>query len=217
MLWTVHHAFAEPGARGEAYRTFAALGEDTVAALWLVYGAKCWARRRRGRRCSPPSPPPRRGADARVVAPEATAARWGARPCARTRWRRALRSRGSTRRCSRRSPSTTPDVSSAARRRARRPSAGAAAWNAYGMTSGADSSADGGETKGAFGRDELERRERSAVRERPCQDAPVTCLPTVALLCNHSVWPHAVRRRRARRPACTCRWRARRGGKRRSS
>ena len=37
MLWTVHHAFAEPGARGEAYRTFAALGEDTVAALWLVY------------------------------------------------------------------------------------------------------------------------------------------------------------------------------------
>ena len=28
--------------------------------------------------------------------------------------------------------------------------------------------------------------------------APVTCLPTVALLCNHSVWPHAVRYSRLR-------------------
>jgi histone-lysine N-methyltransferase SETD3 len=36
-LWTVQAALADPGQRGETYRTFAALGEDTIAALWLVF------------------------------------------------------------------------------------------------------------------------------------------------------------------------------------
>jgi histone-lysine N-methyltransferase SETD3 len=30
-------ALDDPGPRGEAYRTFAALGEDALAALWLVF------------------------------------------------------------------------------------------------------------------------------------------------------------------------------------
>ena len=51
------------------------------------------------------------------------------------------------------------------------------------------------------------------------KDAPVTCLPTVALLCNHSVWPHAVREGGpvARARELHVPWLDRRGGKRRSS
>ena len=36
MLWTVQVALDTPGPRGDAYRMFAALGEDAIAALWLV-------------------------------------------------------------------------------------------------------------------------------------------------------------------------------------
>ena len=36
MLWTAQVAMEAPGPRGDAYRMFAALGEDTIAALWLV-------------------------------------------------------------------------------------------------------------------------------------------------------------------------------------
>ena len=73
----------------------------------------------------------------------------------------------------------------------------AEAWNAYGMTVLRDSSADGGETKELLG-----VTNANEVNEVPFvnvpKDAPVTCLPTVALLCNHSVWPHAVRYSRLR-------------------
>ena len=48
------------------------------------------------------------------------------------------------------------------------------AWNSYGMTVQAETG-EGGEAP-----------------------APVTCLPPVALLCNHSLWPHAVRYSRLR-------------------
>ena len=197
MLWTVHHAFAEPGARGEAYRTFAALGEDTVAALWLVYerevlgAASPWAP------LLAALPPPGAALTPASWPPRPPPRCWGARPCARTRWRRALRSRGSTRRCSRRSPSTTPTRSPRRRTRSTPSAAPPMAWNAYGMTVLRDSSADGGETKELLG-----VTNANEVNEVPFvnvpKDAPVTCLPTVALLCNHSVWPHAVRYSRLR-------------------
>ena len=197
MLWTVHHAFAEPGARGEAYRTFAALGEDTVAALWLVYerevlgAASPWAP------LLAALPPPRRGADARVVAPRGhrRAAGGHARVCGRDGdalyARAAVRGAvpGARRALPRRVPRGGVHVRRLPRRRR--------AWNAYGMTVLRDSSADGGETKELLG-----VTNANEVNEVPFvnvpKDAPVTCLPTVALLCNHSVWPHAVRYSRLR-------------------
>ena len=196
MLWTVHHAFAEPGARGEAYRTFAALGEDTVAALWLVYEREVVGA------ASPWAPllaalPPRRGADARVVAPEATAALLGGTPvCAD-----AMETRSTlARQYAALFPALAehyPDAFPAAAYTFDAFRGAAEAWNAYGMTVLRDSSADGGETKELLG-----VTNANEVNEVPFvnvpKDAPVTCLPTVALLCNHSVWPHAVRYSRLR-------------------
>ena len=197
MLWTVHHAFAEPGARGEAYRTFAALGEDTVAALWLVYerevvgAASPWAP------LLAALPPPGAALTPASWPPEATAALLGGTPvCAD-----AMETRSTlARQYAALFPALAehyPDAFPAAAYTFDAFRGAAEAWNAYGMTVLRDSSADGGETKELLG-----VTNANEVNEVPFvnvpKDAPVTCLPTVALLCNHSVWPHAVRYSRLR-------------------
>ncbi len=195
-LWTVHHAFAEPGARGEAYRTFAALGEDTVAALWLVYerevlgAASPWAP------LLAALPPPGAALTPASWPPEATAALLGGTPvCAD-----AMETRSTlARQYAALFPALAehyPDVFPAAAYTFDAFRGAAEAWNAYGMTVLRDC-ADGGETKELMG-----VTNANEVNEVPFENipkgAPVTCLPTVALLCNHSVWPHAVRYSRLR-------------------
>ena len=196
MLWTVHHAFAEPArAARRTARSPRSARTPSPRCGWCT-SAKCWARRRRGRRCSPPSPP---GAALTPASwpPRPPPRCWGARPCARTRWRRALRSRGRYAALFPALAEHYPDAFPAAAYTFDAFRGAAEAWNAYGMTVLRDSSADGGETKELLG-----VTNANEVNEVPFvnvpKDAPVTCLPTVALLCNHSVWPHAVRYSRLR-------------------
>jgi len=186
-LWTVQHAFDEPGARGDAYRTFAALGEDTVAALWLVYerevlgAASPWAP------LLAALPPPGAALTPASWPPEATAALLGGTPvCAD-----AMEARSTlARQYAALFPALAehyPDAFPAAAYTLDAFRGAAEAWNAYGMTVLRDC-ADGGETNA----------NEFVHFENIPKGAPVTCLPTVALLCNHSVWPHAVRYSRLR-------------------
>ena len=182
-LWTVQHAFDEPAARGEAYRTFAALGEDTVAALWLVYeravvGASSpWAP------LLASLPPLSEKLTPASWPPEAIAALLGGTPVAADA---AAAREKLARQYAALFPALSehyPEAFPAAAYTADTFTSAAEAWNAYGMTVLRE------EERGATG---------SEKNKSIPPGAPVTCLPTVALLCNHSVWPHAVRYSRLR-------------------
>jgi histone-lysine N-methyltransferase SETD3 len=180
-LWTVQHAFDEPGARGEAYRTFAALGEDTVAALWLVYeravkGASSkWAPLLNslpplGAKLTPASWPP-----------DAIAFLLGGTPLAADA---AAAREKLARQYAALFPALSehyPEAFPAEAYTADAFRGAAEAWNAYGMTVMSTL-----------------KETTSTEKESLPVNTPVTCLPTVALLCNHSVWPHAVRYSRLR-------------------
>jgi histone-lysine N-methyltransferase SETD3 len=189
MLWTVAVAMADPGPRGDAYRTFAALGEDTVAALWLVAehalgAASPWAPLLAALPLGSGGGGGGGGGSCGGVTPmswprNATQALLGGTPlladaCAAQdtfgRQYFALFPALSE---------NMPDVFPAALYTPENVRAATEAWNSYGMTVQAEEEA-GGEAVGAGG------------------GAAVTCLPPAALLCNHSLWPHAVRYSRLR-------------------
>ena len=183
-LWTVQHAFDEPAARGEAYRTFAALGEDTVAALWLVYeravvGASSpWAP------LLASLPPLSEKLTPASWPPEAIAALLGGTPVAADA---AAAREKLARQYAALFPALSehyPEVFPAAAYTADAFRGAAEAWNAYGMTVLREEAPGAGDTKSSD--------------DTIPSGTPVTCLPTVALLCNHSTWPHAVRYSRLR-------------------
>ena len=176
-LWTVADAVDAPGPRGDAYRTFAALGEDTLAVLWLV------AERALGA-ASPWAPLlaalPLDGSAPGVGTPlgwplDVTQALLAGTPlladacAARDKLGRQYHALFPA------LSDNMPEVFPASVYTAENFRAATEAWNAYGMTVQGEA-AGGTEAPGA----------------------PVTCLPPVALLCNHTLWPHVVRYSRLR-------------------
>jgi histone-lysine N-methyltransferase SETD3 len=221
MLWTVAVAMEAPGPRGDAYRMFAVLGEDCVAALWLVAehamgAASPWAPLLAslplgggggssgggvgggsgsvsggggsigggsgvgGGSCGGMTP---------VSWPrEATQALLGGTPllgdaCAAQdklgRQYHALFPALSE---------NMPEVFPAALYTPENFRAATEAWNSYGMTVQAEAGGSGAAAGAGVG---------AGAGAEPAP-APVTCLPPVALLCNHTLWPHAVRYSRLR-------------------
>ena len=176
-LFTVEHALTMPGPRGDAYRMFTALGEDTVAALWLV------AERALGTAspwhpliASLPWPEGGEGSDAPCGG--ATPVSWPREACDALLGGTPLLAdaRAASEKLTRQHAALFPALSEHMSdvfpaqlytvdnfRRAHE------AWNSYGMTVQADPGT-----------------------------APVTCLPPVAMLCNHALWPHVVRYSRLR-------------------
>ena len=178
-LWTVQVAFDDQGPRGEAYRTFAALGEDTIAALWLVRenslgDASPWAPllKTLPLRADPngdgfgPTPMswPLDAVHALLGGTQLHADATAARDTLGRQYAALF-------------PALSDHMSEVFPRELYTPEnfrAATEAWNSYGMTVQAETG-EGGEVP-----------------------APATCLPPVALLCNHSTWPHAVRYSRLR-------------------
>lgn len=176
-LFTVEHALTMPGPRGDAYRMFTALGEDTVAALWLV------AERALGT-ASPwhpliaSLPWPEDGEGSAAPCGGATPVSWPREACDALLGGTPLLAdaRAASEKLTRQHAALFPALSEHMSdvfpaqlytvdnfRRAHE------AWNSYGMTVQADPGT-----------------------------APVTCLPPVAMLCNHALWPHVVRYSRLR-------------------
>ena len=176
-LFTVEHALTMPGPRGDAYRMFTALGEDTVAALWLV------AERALGT-ASPwhpliaSLPWPEGGEGSAAPCGGATPVSWPREACDALLGGTPLLAdaRAASEKLTRQHAALFPALSEHMSdvfpaqlytvdnfRRAHE------AWNSYGMTVQADPGT-----------------------------APVTCLPPVAMLCNHALWPHVVRYSRLR-------------------
>ncbi len=195
-LWTVQVALDDPGPRGEAYRTFAALGEDALAALWLVYERALGDR-------SPWAPlvrslPPRRTeaeTDARdgasfpgTPAPVSTPLSWspaatrillGGTPLLADAEAHRARFANQYDALFPALSDGIPDVFPRELYTRENVAWATEVWNAYGMTVQLE---DG------------ECGEQAPPRTR-------TCLPPAALLCNHALWPHCVRYSRLRRGA----------------
>ena len=176
-LFSVRHALEMPGPRGDAYRMFAALGEDTIAALWLI------AERALGE-ASPwhaviaSLPWPDGGEGSASPCGGCTPVSWPREACDALLGGTPLLADAiaASEKLARQYAALFPalsehmaDVFPASAytldnfRRAHE------AWNSYGMT----------------------------VQASPGEPA-ATCLPPVAMLCNHALWPHVVRYSRLR-------------------
>ena len=195
-LWTVQVALDDPGPRGEAYRTFAALGEDALAALWLVFERALGDR-------SPWAPlvrslPPRRTeaeTDARdgasfpgTPAPVSTPLSWspaatrillGGTPLLADAEAHRARFANQYDALFPALSDGIPDVFPRELYTRENVAWATEVWNAYGMTVQLEDGEGG---------------EQAPPRTR-------TCLPPAALLCNHALWPHCVRYSRLRRGA----------------
>jgi histone-lysine N-methyltransferase SETD3 len=192
-LLTSRVALEDPTARGDAYRTFAGLGEDTLMTLWLVYEKYALGDR------SPWAPllaslPMDDGGDidgdrTAAGALGLTPASWPAEVTdALLRGAPLLDDAVKARETTARQHAALfpalgehfPEVFPTELYTLRRFRIASEAWNAYGMTVQAET------VGGASGGGEYH------------PPAPTTCLPPIALLCNHATWPHAVRYSRLR-------------------
>ena len=178
--WTVQCAFDDPGPRGEAYRTFAALGEDTVASLWLVY--EMFGVGQNGKWAPLLNALPKRGGLTPVSWPaDAIAALLGGTPV----YTDAVNTHEKlTRQYAALFPALSEhyqEVFPSSLYTLENFRAATEAWNAYGMT--VLFPEDGARVSGSI----------NSENTSETKNQPVTCLPPIALLCNHSVWPHAVR------------------------